>query len=109
MSRLFSTLASAVLEQMNAVSGVCYASSSYPYFFNGADPSGVCSPGEASFANRHTAWTPATVKAAYNYQVWSKDPGGWAHNFDYVGQLLYDSYVDLGGDAAASGWIRPAP
>ena len=37
------------------------------------------------------------MKAAHNYQLSHKDPGSWAHNFDYVGQLLYDSVEDLGG------------
>ena len=102
-----STMAASLLAQLKAVSGACYSSSSYPYFFNGTAASGVCTTAEANFGNRFTAWTPATLKASYNYQVWSKDPGAWAHNFDYIAQLLYDSYVDLGADASAAGWVRP--
>jgi len=102
-----STMAASLLVQMNTVSGLCYSPSDYPYFFNGVAPSGQCVAGDVSSANRHNAWTPATLKASYNYQVWAKDPGGWAHNFDYMAQLLYDSYVDLGGDASAAGWVRP--
>ena len=37
------------------------------------------------------------MKAAYNYQLSRKEPGAWAHNFDYVAQLLFDSVADLGG------------
>jgi hypothetical protein len=107
LSGELATMAAGLLAQINAVSGACYASDSYPYFFNGADPSGVCAPAEANGGNRFTGFTPATLKATYNYQVWSKDPGGWAHNFNYVGQLIYDSFVDLGGDPTAAGWTRP--
>ena len=36
--------------------------------------------------------TEATqLQAAYNYQVVEKDPGSYAHNGDYIIQLLYDS------------------
>ena len=41
------------------------------------------------------AWTPRLLKAAYNYQVASKDPGKMAHNAKYVIQLMYDSIKDL--------------
>jgi len=33
----------------------------------------------------------AQLQAAYNYQVVDKDPGSYAHNGDYIIQLLYDS------------------
>ena len=45
------------------------------------------------------------MKAAHNYQLWHVDPGAWAHNFDYVAQLLYDSTEALGG--AVMGMVRP--
>jgi hypothetical protein len=45
------------------------------------------------------------VKAAHNYQITRTEPGAWAHNFDYVAQLLHDSTVALRGDAA--GMTRP--
>ena len=45
------------------------------------------------------------MKAARNYQISKKEPGAWAHNFDYVVQLLIDSIEDLGGDV--SGYVRP--
>ena len=34
-----------------------------------------------------------------------KEPGAWAHNFDYVLQLVIDSIDDLGG--SVGGYIRP--
>ena len=45
------------------------------------------------------------MRAAHNYQLQAKDPGAYAHNFEYVAQLLIDSIEDLGGDVA--GVIRP--
>ena len=78
----------------------CYAPGVYPYFFKDADGDGACSAAEAVAANAFSAWTPALVKAAYNYQLSRTDPGAWAHNFAYMGELLYDSVVDLGGDVS---------
>ncbi len=49
---------------------------------------------EGSFAS----WTPNLLRAAYNYQDSTKDPGGFAHNSSYVMQILYDSIRAVGGD-----------
>ena len=40
--------------------------------------------------NRYRSWTPRLLKAAYNYQVVSKDPGAYTHNPTYALQLLHD-------------------
>jgi hypothetical protein len=45
------------------------------------------------------------MKATHNFQISQKEPGAWAHNFDYMAQLLIDSIDDLGGDV--SGYVRP--
>ena len=49
------------------------------------------------------SWAGAT------YQVWKKDPGAWAHNFDYMAQIMFDTLEDLGGDPVTAGWVRPTP
>jgi hypothetical protein len=72
--------------------GIEYDSHSYPYFFDDA-------------GERYGSWTPTLLKAAYNYQYSVKDPGKFAHNPEYVIQVLYDSIDDLGGDV--SGMTRP--
>ena len=101
-------MATAVLTMANANDGLCYDAHSYPYFFTDSDASGPeCDGGEASYSNAFSGWTESSLKAAYNYQIWSKDPGAWAHNFDYLAQLLYDAYEDLGGDPVTEGWVRP--
>ncbi|MBN1661941.1 MAG: polyheme membrane-associated cytochrome C, partial [Anaerolineae bacterium] len=74
------------------VGAIEYNAARYPYFFNDA--------GE-SFAS----WTPTLLKAAYNYQYVQKDPGAFAHNAEYIIQVLYDSIESLGGDV--SGFTRP--
>lgn len=96
-------LAARVLAAMQgavAAPGPCYAPGAYPYFFKDTDGDKTCSTAEAVAANGFAAWTPALVKAAFNYQLSRTDPGAWAHNFAYVGELLYDSVADLGGDVA---------
>ena len=71
---------------------IVYNAARYPYFFNEAGES-------------YAGWTPALLKAAYNYQFVEKDPGAFAHNGHYVMQVLYDTIQDLGGDV--SGMTRP--
>lgn len=73
------------------VDGIVYGTG-YPYFFNDA--------GEG-----FDTWTPKLLRAAYNYQYATKDPGGFAHNGLYILQLLYDSLNDLG--ATTPSMARP--
>jgi hypothetical protein len=82
-----------------------YDSHAYPYFFIDTDEDGEVDPGEGIYPNQYDSWTPTLLKAAYNYQYASKDPGGFAHNAKYVIQLLYDSLQAVGGSTA--GMTRP--
>lgn len=72
-----------------------YAKGSFPYFFTDSDGDGAISSDEAVMANRYASWTPRLLKAAYNYQVIAKDPGGYVHNPTYLLQLLHDSLESL--------------
>lgn len=77
---------------------ICYAESSYPYFLNDADGDGTCSEDElAADSARYVSWTPRLLRAAYNFQLATKDPGAFAHNAKYVIQLLHDSIMDVNG------------
>ena len=49
----------------------------------------------------YATWTPRLLRAAYNYQYTTKEPGGFAHNGRYHVQLLYDSLSDLGANTSA--------
>ena len=96
-------IAAATLAAMQAVApapGLCYARGTYPYFFKDTNGDKVCSSAESVSANGFTAWTAGLSKAAFNYQLSRTEPGAWAHNFDYMAQLLYDSAADLGGDVS---------
>ena len=93
------------IQAVAAAPGICYAAASYPYFFKDTDGDKSCSTTETVATNGFSAWTPALVKATYNYQLSRKDPGAWAHNFDYTVQLLYDGIADLGGNV--TGLRRP--
>ena len=91
-------MAEALLVAMRSAAGapgLCYETTAYPYFFADPDGDGVCSAGEATAANAFTGWTAALMRAAHNFQLSRKDPGAWAHNFEYIGQLLFDSTEDL--------------
>ncbi|MEO8212333.1 MAG: cytochrome c3 family protein [Myxococcales bacterium] len=101
-------LAGRLLAAMQAVAvapGVCYAPGIYPYFFKDTDGSKACSAAESVASNGFVGWTAPLVKASFNYQLSRTEPGAWAHNFDYMAQLLHDSIVDLGGNVA--GLTRP--
>jgi predicted CXXCH cytochrome family protein len=96
-------LAASTLAAMQAVAaapGLCYAPGIYPYFFKDTNNDRSCSAAEAVPSNGFSAWTPALSKAAFNYQLSRTEPGAWAHNFDYMAELLYDSTADLGGDVS---------
>jgi hypothetical protein len=77
----------------------------YPYFFIDVDNDGEADPEEATFGNSYNGWTPRLLRAAYNYAYVLHDPGAYAHNSDYILQVLYDSLGDVGGDT--SGMTRP--
>ncbi|MCB9419631.1 MAG: hypothetical protein H6667_07495 [Ardenticatenaceae bacterium] len=78
----------AYAEATDGVDPIVYNGSSYPYFFNGA-------------GERYATWTPALVRATYNYQYVQKDPGNFAHNGLYIIQVLYDTLNSLGADTSA--------
>lgn len=107
------TIAEALLVAMQAyatanadAAAIIYDSHSYPYYFIDTDEDGVSAgPSEANYGNRYASWTPALLRAAYNYQYSQKDPGAYAHNGKYLLQLLYDSLQDMGG--SVSGMTRP--
>ncbi len=86
---------------------IIYDPLTHPYFFIDTNSNGDTDPDETVSTNRYNAWTPRLLQAAYNYQFASKDPGAFAHNADYVIQVLYDSLADLDGEV--SGMLRPNP
>jgi predicted CXXCH cytochrome family protein len=96
-----------LLSAMRTKVTLCYGAGTYPYFFKDTDGDAkpLCSAAEAVSANAFSAWTADLVKAAHNFQISQTEPGVWAHNFDYMAQLLYDSTFALRGDGA--GMVRP--
>ena len=76
--------------------GIVYNAHAYPYWFTEAE-------------ERYTTWTPRLLRAAYNYQYATKDPGAFAHNGQYIIQVLYDTLEDIGQEATVdmNGMTRP--
>lgn len=74
---------------------IAYVPGAFPYFFIDRQGGGQIPAEEAIMPNRYNSWTPRLLKAAYNYQVAAKDPGGFAHNPAYLLQLLHDSLESL--------------
>jgi hypothetical protein len=108
ISTLYDALYTAVQAYAEETAGtpIVYDGHAYPYFFADTNSNGEADPDEANYGNRYTTWTPRLLRAAYNYQYATKDPGNFAHNGQYIIQVLYDSLVDMGGDTA--GMTRPA-
>jgi hypothetical protein len=79
---------------------IVYNPGSYPYFFADTNGNGEADPDESVRENGFKAWTPRLLRAAYNYQFSTKDPGAFAHNGAYIIQTLYDSLEDIGGDVS---------
>jgi hypothetical protein len=86
---------------------VAYNAASYPYWFIDTNENGTADPEEANRDNGYAQWTPNLLRAAYNYQYVAKDPGAFAHNPDYILQVLYDSLQAMGGDEAVASYTRP--
>jgi hypothetical protein len=84
---------------------IVYDGEAYPYFFIDTDGDGEVDPGENIFPNQYNAWDAALLKASHNFQHSQKEPGTWAHNTDYIAQLLIDSIEDLTG--STMGFNRP--
>lgn len=95
---LQSQLMDAIRAYASAIAGtpIAYANS-FPYFFADPSGSGELTPDQITRDNRYQSWTPRLLKAAYNYQVAAKDPGGYVHNPRYMLQILHDSLADLAG------------
>ncbi len=85
--------------------GLLYSSAAYPYYFADVNGDGVADADEINFGNRYVTWTPRLLRAAYNYQYATKDGGAFAHNSQYIIQILYDALADLG--AATPTMVRP--
>lgn len=79
-----------------------YNPNRHPYFFIDSNGDGTIGSEEG---DGYASWTPRLLRAAYNYQYATKDPGAFAHNGKYVLQLLYDALRNVGGDV--SGMVRP--
>ncbi len=75
--------------------GILYNPAAYPYFFVDNDGDGKADVNADGAAIGYNAFTPRSLKAAYNLQYAKKDPGAYVHNAKYVMQALYDSIADL--------------
>jgi hypothetical protein len=99
VENLRNRLYSAIVAYGKTVAGkeIVYDPEVHPYFFIDTNGNGTADKDEVRMPNRYNAWTPRLLKAAYNYQFVTKDPGAYAHNPTYTLQILYDSLADLGG------------
>jgi hypothetical protein len=80
---------------------VAYDGSAYPYWYKDTNKNGVVDAGEKT----PMKFDSKSLRAAFNYQYYQKEPGAWAHNNPYIVQILFDSIEDLGGDT--TGLTRP--
>ena len=88
---------------------IAYDSHSYPYWFNDTNGNGIADPDEANYGNQYRSYTTRTLKATYNFQYATKDPGGFAHNGKFIIQIVHDSIMDLNeglDDAVESALLR---
>jgi len=92
-----------------AGTAIVYNPDTYPYFFIDTNGNGEADPEESNSDNRYNAWTPRLLRAAYNYQYSTKDPGAFTHNGKYIIQTLYDTLEDIGEQVSVdmTGMTRP--
>jgi hypothetical protein len=89
---------------------IAYDPNTHPYFYNDTNGNGEADEDEVNSDNRYASFTPRLLKAAYNYQYVQKDPGAYAHNPTYIGQILYDTLEDLeagGAEVDMTELVRP--
>ncbi len=102
-----STLAAALYVQIRLYaanvlgSPIVYDPTTHPYWFIDTNANGVLDPGENDSANGYASWDGSLMKGAHNFQIFVKEPGAWAHNTNYIAQLLIDSRQDLGGNVSS--------
>lgn len=77
---------------------ICYHPARYPHWMKDNNDDGRCDDSEASASNAYQVWSAPLLRASCNYQVVARDPGAWAHNFDYSAQLVIDAIEALGSD-----------
>lgn len=87
-----------VYTKAKGLSGVLYNPAAYPYFFLDKNLDGKADTDDKGASIRFGEWTPNLLKAAFNFQYATKDPGAFVHNPKYVAQILIDSIEVLGGD-----------
>lgn len=90
-----------------AGAAIAYTPGAHPYWYIDTNGNGTADPDEVNSDNRYATWTPNLLRAAYNYQYSVKDPGVFAHNPDYIMQVLYDSLKTVGGEEAVASFTRP--
>lgn len=75
---------------------VVYDGTHHPYFFADANGDGAVDTADGKPVV-YNAWTPRSLRTAFNWKLVTADPGNYAHNPYYALELLYDSIVDLSG------------
>jgi hypothetical protein len=92
-----------------AGAAIVYNPDTHPYFFIDTNGNGEADPEESNSDNQYNAWTPRLLRAAYNYQYSTKDPGAFTHNGKYIIQTLYDTLEDIGEQVSVdmTGMTRP--
>jgi hypothetical protein len=83
---------------------IAYNGAAYPYWYVDANGNGEV---DADETDRYPSWTPTLLTSVYNFMWVAKDPGSFAHNPDYILQILYDSLQNIGGDEAVANYTRP--
>lgn len=80
------------LEAAFTNAGIDYDPTTSPYFFKAGTAH--------TAANAYTGFTADQLRAAYNLQFITQDPGAYAHNPAYTIEILYDSIQAMGGDVS---------
>ena len=81
---------------------ICYDKGNYPYWFETANADGTCSVADPTMRVAYALFSPRLLRAAFNYNLFVREPGAWAHNPRYVVELAYDGIVDLNNGLTAA-------
>ncbi len=72
---------------------IAYDDATYPYWFKDADCDATAD--NATSSGAYESFTPRLAKACYNYLIYTKDPGLYAHNQPYGVAILTASILNI--------------
>lgn len=84
---------------------IIYDGAAYPYWYADTNGNGIREATETGAAK----FDAKGARAAFNYKWAVAEPGAYAHNYEYIAEILFDTIKDLGGTPSITPATRVTP